>query len=898
MSEQSLLPKLSRRQFLKATAATATAAALGDRLFGGPTRTLVASAAPASQAAEDVWIRTSCFHCSATCGIMGHRVNGVVVKIEGQPGHPINEGRACARGNANIFRLYNPYRAKKPVKRTNPTRAHLNPQTGQWEIDDPKWVEISWDEALNTVAQKLKAIKADNPNKFTQCDGWLIKENEAISQFPRAFGTINKITGFGGSQCGAAMHLQSFLLHQTSTLANDDDLCNFRIGTEVIGGSMNKSGVQEARIWVDGKKRKAKSIVLDPRYSINAMKADEWLPIRPGADSAVSLSMINVIMNELKVWDADFLKKRTNAPYLIGPEGNYVRAKEPLVDDPVRKGKWGPPLMWDPKDNKAKPWNDKTFKDYALEGEYDVNGVKAKPAFQVMKDLVKQYTPEWAEKISDIPAATIRRLAKEFTDAAQIGSTIVIDGATLPYRPAIADILGSRNHQNSTNERLAQAILNLLVGNHGVPGGILTAGTDKKVTANPADGVVQPVDISVYRFKWPPDAYQQDTFYPIAYKAWAFFWYQILDRKKYGTPYPVEALSVMGANPIMDGGSPDTIMEAMTKIPFIWSTAYHFDECSEMSDIVFPEPGHTEKYCLAADTLRQPLVDKPLYDTMQVEDILIEISDRAGFLKDYNTRINSRLGLKGDLALDVTKKYKWVDIMDRYLKASYGKDRGLEWFKKNGFVDEPVSPKLKYDAFTSPDVRYPFYFEYIKWVGEQLKRDLDKVGVTHINPDVYPQFRALPVFVESTITDTPPEYDLWAINWKGNLMAMGMTVDNAWLKETMDKWEPTVMQAWINPTTAAAKGIKEGDLLVVESGTTKLKVKVEAHITEGIHPKAVAIGGQFGRYSLHMNPFTRDGAHYNRLASIDSKFTDALACGFDIQAKVKLSKASPSGAAS
>ncbi|HEX9077082.1 MAG TPA: molybdopterin-dependent oxidoreductase [Anaerolineae bacterium] len=888
MSEQSLLPKLTRRRFLQATAITATAVAVGDKLFGGPLTTLVEGAPP--QATEDVWIRTSCFHCSAGCGIMGHRVNGVVVKIEGQPGHPTNEGRACARGNANIFRLYNPYRTKKPVKRTNPERARFNKDTNQWEIVDPKWVEISWDEALNTVADRLKKIRADNPNKFVQCDGWLIKENEAISQFPRAYGTINKITGFGGSQCGAAMHLQSFLLHQTSTVSTDDELLKFKIGTDLVGGSMNKSGVQEVRLFVESKERGVKNIVLEPRYSINAMKAGEWLPIRPGADSAVSLSMINVIMNELKVWDVDSLKKRTNAPYLVGADGNFVRAKEPLVDDPVRKTKYGPPLIWDPKDNKAKPWNDKTFKDYALEGEYDVDGVKAKPAFQVMKDHVKQFTPEWAEKISDIPAATIRRITQEFVDAAQIGSTITIDGAVMPYRPAIADVLGSRNHQNSSNERQAHAVLNLLVGNHGVPGGLLTSGDNVKITANPADGIVQPNDIAAYRFKWPPDAYQQDTFYPIAYKAWAFFWYQILDRKKFGTPYEVEALSVMGANPIMDGGSPDLIIEAMTKIPFIWTTSYHFDECTEMADIVFPEPGSTEKYCVLDDTLRQPLVDKPLYDTMQVEDILTEIADRAGFLKDYNTRINSRLSLKDDLSLDVNKKWKWVEIMDRYLKAKYGKNRGLEWFKTNGFADDPVSPKLKYDVYTSPDVRYPFYWEYTKWVGEQLKRDLDKVGVQHINPDVYRQYHALPTFEESTITQTPPEYDLWAINWKGNLMAMGMTADNAWLKEMMDKWQPDGMQAWIHPQTAAKYGIKSGDLIWVESGTTKSRVKIEALVTEGIHPKAIAIGGQFGRYSPDMNPFTREGAHYNRLASIDAKYTDALACGFDIQAKVKVYK--------
>ncbi len=87
-------------------------------------------------------------------------------------------------------------------------------------------------------------------------------------------------------------------------------------------------------------------------------------------------------------------------------------------------------------------------------------------------------------------------------------------------------------------------------------------------------------------------------------------------------------------------------MEAMTKIPFIWTTSYHLDEAPRWRISSFPEPGSTEKYCFLSDTLRQPLLDKPLYDTRQVEDILIEIADRAGFLKDFNTRINNRMRLK------------------------------------------------------------------------------------------------------------------------------------------------------------------------------------------------------------------------------------------------------------
>ncbi len=109
--------------------------------------------------------------------------------------------------------------------------------------------------------------------------------------------------------------------------------------------------------------------------------------------------MINIIINELKTYDVDFLKKRSNAVYLIGPDGHYVRATDNLMEDPVyKKIKQGKPLIWDPVDKQSKTWDDKTIKDFALEGTFTVNGVTCQPAFQLLKESVKKYTPEWAAR--------------------------------------------------------------------------------------------------------------------------------------------------------------------------------------------------------------------------------------------------------------------------------------------------------------------------------------------------------------------------------------------------------------------------------------------------------------------------------------------------------------------
>ncbi|MBM4430573.1 MAG: twin-arginine translocation signal domain-containing protein, partial [Chloroflexi bacterium] len=743
MSEKSLIPRLSRRQFLKTTAVTAVLVAVGDKLFGGPMSTLVESAA-AAPAVEDKWIPTACWHCSAACNLLAHRVNGVVVKIEGNPDSSVNRGKVCQRGNATIMRLYNPYQVKTPLKRTNPVRARKNRDTGEWEIPDPGWVEISWEEALDTVAQKLKKIRADNANKFVYMEGWNMRTN-ITGQFPRAFGTINSISGYGGMQCGAALHFVGYIMQRKSTNYPDADYNMFNIGTKVAGAAcLNKASVTDVRTWLERRKEGGRSICVDPIYSTNAMKADEWVPIRPGtgASMACALAMINIIIHELKIYDVDFLKKRSNAPYLIGPDGHYVRAREPLMEDPVyKKIKQGKPLIWDPVDGKAKMWDDKTSKDFALEGTYTVDGVKCQPAFQILKEHVKQYTPEWAAKISDVPAETLRRLARELVEEARIGSTIVIEGHTFPYRPATlcAKTFTARHRQHSVMLHFAGMIVNMLVGNLDVPGGILGS-TDLKW--NPVDGVVMPYSHTAYRFKWPPDAYQFDTFYPVAYKTWNFFWLQLLDRAKYHCPYEVEALAVMGANTVMAGGSPDINMEAFTKLPFAWGLAYHFDENCEMCDILLPEPGWTGRY-MEQNGLRQPLLDKPLYDQRLPEDILTELAVRAGFLEDWNKQINSGLGLKDANALDTKTRYTWEEILDRRLKQQYGREHDLAWFKVHGILETVTPMREKYGYYKYPEAKYAFYWDYIKWRGEQLKRELDAVGVKHPHPEAYDEYQAL-----------------------------------------------------------------------------------------------------------------------------------------------------------
>ena len=149
---------------------------------------------------EDKWLRTVCTGCYASCAIRVHRVDGVVVKIEGDPDSVMGaQGGVCGKASSMIQQLYHPQRINYPLKRTNPNKG-----IGI----DPKWKRISWDEALGETAERLKKIQAEDPSKLVMIFG--------PTSYPVRCGTVNALFGvaFGGSygmagmsvMCGNAAH--------------------------------------------------------------------------------------------------------------------------------------------------------------------------------------------------------------------------------------------------------------------------------------------------------------------------------------------------------------------------------------------------------------------------------------------------------------------------------------------------------------------------------------------------------------------------------------------------------------------------------------------------------------------------------------------------------------------
>src|SRR3990172_7102049 len=383
----------------------------------GAPKTTGQGATSGQAAPEDRWIPSACTICYGGCSILAHRVNGTIVKIEGNPASPIGRGHICAKGLSGIMLLYDPNRVNTPLRRTNPKKG-----IGV----DPGWTPISWEEALEEITVRMEKIRAEDPRQLMiQVTTTLAPSSLFFFTFGWAFGTPNMWVAGGGIHCGNGAHAVGGIMHASWSLVPDFEHCNYAIYFGASKGhGAGHAATSNMELAADARVRGMRMGVVDPICNFAASKANEWVPIRVGTDAAMALAMVNCLLNEFGIYDAEYLKSKTNGPYLVRPDGTHAR-------DPQS----GKPLVWDVAAGMAKTHDDASVKDAALLGTYPVNGEACRPGFELLREHVKSHSPEWAEKITGVSAATIRRLAREFGDAARVGSTIVLGGVRPPSHP-------------------------------------------------------------------------------------------------------------------------------------------------------------------------------------------------------------------------------------------------------------------------------------------------------------------------------------------------------------------------------------------------------------------------------------------------------------------------------
>jgi anaerobic selenocysteine-containing dehydrogenase len=860
---------------------------------------------------DDVKIHTQCRRCQAECSIIAHRVNGVVVRLEGDPASSIgSQGGLCAKGLSAIQVLYDPNRLSYPLRRTNPEKG-----IGV----DPKWKRISWDEALEEIADKLKKAREKSPSRIVLQAGIvggthrtplfmipmtmaLSTEKEMITRFSPA-----------GAHCGNAGHFINAFNHGAFIILPDLKYCNYWMS---FGTNFGFGGFQQFanRLISNARERGMKVVVFDPVCNNAASHADEWVPLLPGTDSAVAIAMLNVIVNELGIYDAEYIKYKTDGPYLIGPDGRFIRDKE------TKKT-----MIWDSTSSSAKSYDDSSIGDVALEGNYEVNGIKCRPCWVALKESFKDWSPEKASEISTVPASTIRRIASDFAHAAQIGSTIEIEGKTLPFRPVgTMHIRSAGTHQNGTHALWAIDMLQQVVGAVGVPGGLVTSsvecyghpstGYPNTLTQSGPDGMVmrsgrQPLNFPPEGF-WPmpipkkPHHAELGDLFVCSLDAPVI---SAVDReevwKKLGIKDEYDIVLNYASNALMNGANPEERAKLYKKIPFIIDIDLFPTEFSEgFADIALPatsplemtdwggiahyvhnQPPHLDyPWCFP---ITQAVVP-PMFERRDAQDIAFSILKKMGLGHVYINYLNIWLGLKGDEALKPTDKLVWEEVCDKAVTKYFGPEHNWAWFKEHGFISWPKKVEEVYWKCFKKNVRSHIYWEFLIDTGGKIKQILTDAGV---GQDMEFRFYSpVPRWYPPPAHKAPPEFDLFAFSWADAMHGNTSTAEQPWVDEA-SAMNPFTYFINMNADTATIKGLKPGDHVEIESWRG-LKVNGVLQVRKAQHPNTLTIMGVTGHWAKGQPIARRKGVHFNSLIELRFSDIDPITASLDPLVKVKVRK--------
>ncbi len=821
---------ISRREFLKVSG-VATGSAVATGLLG-KFETLVA-AAPGSLQVEERYVPTTCWIGKQDCGMLARVVNGRVVKLEGHPANPRNNGTLCPKGVGQIMSFYDPNRVKTPLIRTNEKGV-----PGEWR-------KASWDEALTLVAEKMNAAREKGGSKFV----WQKGRSKAKKFYDKAFVSASGAFKLHhGAFCSdAGYRALEYTLGLHAVLHPDFKYTRYLLcwGWNVTNAGGNKfCWLTWPQKLVEAKARGMKMVAIDPRQRSAAHFADEWVPIRPGTDLPLALALCNqLIIND--TIDREYLTKYTNAPFLVGPDGLFLRA------EPEGEEETGAPLVWDTISGAAVPHTAEGIQP-ALEGEYTVDGQRVKTSFELFKAHVAEYTPEMAAEVCGIEAEQIERMAREIGENAMIGSTITIDGHTMPYRPVGIMAYHMAQQELGFQTVRAMVMVMMMIGSIGAVGGQFSDFTWKEYK--------NWAKFEHLKVKDETNLYLKDSkFFPINSNNSSVVAHVINNLSEYGLDEEVvpDVVILHHVNPL--GSFPDRNenFEAYKKIDFVAAIDPWISRTADyFADVILPAatiekyegPISAGDFYTDAETLRIPPMD-PLFDSKGDIDIYIDLCEAAGILygeDGYIAQVNKQLKLEGEYALPLDQKPDVRDIFDRYARSK-GLEGGIEFFEKNGVnVKGPASVSKVYPyAMEEPFagiLPHRFY-------GESLlvaQNDMKAAGADEIYWRDYTPF---PMWRELTAAQSPAEYDLDLISYhmiefKQSRTPVPLLIEMA----------PKVFVE-INPATARAKGIADGDEIWVEShnaitGETR-KIKAVARYREGIRPDTIAMPHHYGEYVKH-----------------------------------------------
>ena len=452
------LSDMTRRSFTKFAAFAGMAAAVGVSADA------IKPAERAYAEGEDEVYeqKTFCRACPRDCAVIATVRNGVVEKVRGNPDDYFSGGRMCAKGLSGVQALYHPNRTKYPMKRV-----------GERGVDNT-WERISWEEAVDMVAGAL-----DNMAKKTGRNGLLITcgggGNPKLADtlaFMYYWGAGNTFEP-GAAQCSMPRTFMSFGMLGTCRPgaigdAGGPDVFNPNHPSPCAvlwgAGPASCSPAQFGRQYVRGREAGVKTIVVDPRFSTDAARADVWLPLRAGTDVCMMNAWIKWLIDNEK-YDKEFVTKWSSAPFLVNPDDNELTLLRASTVEGIDLPNGETYVYYDQNNGLCRtfPLGPDNEADYnpALEGVYEVTlkdgrTVQCKTVLTLLREYVQDFTLEYAAEVCHSPIENIQAALELFGNAGSGRS--ILSGVSIDQ------------HINSGESSMAMCILNILVGSTHKPG--------------------------------------------------------------------------------------------------------------------------------------------------------------------------------------------------------------------------------------------------------------------------------------------------------------------------------------------------------------------------------------------------------------------------------------------
>ena len=743
--------------------------------------------------------------CTSRCGVIATVENGRLTAVNADTRHP--NGCICVKGAAAPDIVYSPDRAQYPLLRSRPKGD-----------PDPGWVRVTWDQALNLTVLRLNDIKARSGaeavvfSRATTAGSAAIDYDGWLQRLANAFGSPNFLTS--NHICTWNRRVGSKYTYGVGMPLPDLDhtRCILLWGINPTA----TSPAQAVRV-TRALNRGAKLIVVDPRKTTLAGKADYWLRVCPGTDGELAMTMIHVLLTE-KLFDEEFARRWTNAPYLVRHDTGRLLSEADLLN----AGHAESYLVWD--EQKKVPANCAAGDvSPALFGSFAVrlsNGetIQCRPALQLLKEAAAEFTPEISEKITTIPAEQVREAVRLFaTEKPSCYCTWVgleQDRDAMQTNRAVCIFYGLTGQfdQRGSNVLFATTPTNPINGRELLPKEkeLIRLGLAEHPLGPPRDtGIVQAA--------------------------------RVYDAILTENPYPVKALIAFGSDALLGHGDPLRGKAALESLEFYVHVDTTINPSAMFADLILPGTTCWERQALlpsfeiAEDTLNwaqlRPAIIKPLHESRSDIEIVFDLAKRlelsdhffngdigAGF--DYQLAPSglSTHGLReypGGIRADVQTRYRKYAEIEAASRQPHGFETpsGKIEIYSTTFADEGYAPLPKFvtKQANAEGQAYPLiltFFRDIHFCDEQ-HRSIPRLR------------RALPdPFLE------------------------------------------------VHPSTALALEIHDGDWILL--GTPAGRIRLKAKFNESLHPSIVATVYGWWQSCKELDlpghdPFSENGANLNLL---------------------------------